>query len=135
MDPEQQSCPCGHVANLAGCCGRYLSGAELAPTPEALMRSRYTAFAIGSAQAIDYLVATQHPAHRAPDLRPALEANTAQIDGWERLEVRSATEAGDRGVVEFVATYRVGSERGELHERSDFLREDGRWYYTTGVVR
>ena len=30
---------------LAQCCGRYLDG-EAAPTAEALMRSRYTAFAL-----------------------------------------------------------------------------------------
>ena len=55
------TCPCGLPAPLAACCGRYHDGALAAPTPEALMRSRYAAFALGTPAAIDYLVATHHP--------------------------------------------------------------------------
>lgn len=50
---------------LAQCCGRYLDG-EAAPTAEALMRSRYTAFALRDE---DYLFRTWHPRTRpAPPL-------------------------------------------------------------------
>ena len=45
---------------LAQCCGRYLDG-EAAPTAEALMRSRYTAFALRDE---DYLFRTWHPRTR-----------------------------------------------------------------------
>lgn len=98
------------------------------------MRSRYTAFALGTAEAIEYLVASHHPDHRARDLREGLRASIAGVDGWERLEVLFAQVNGERGTVEFVATYRVGRERQELRERSEFVREAGRWLYTAGVV-
>jgi len=98
------------------------------------MRSRYTAFALGTSEAIDYLVATHHPDHREPDLAQGLAATARAIDAWEGLEVRSASEDGDAGTVEFVARYRQGGQRGELGERSSFVRERGRWLYTAGVV-
>ena len=98
------------------------------------MRSRYTAFALGTNEAIAYLVDTHRSEHRASDLREGLRASTASVDAWEQLEVRSAEVDGDRGTVEFVATYRVAGERMQLHERSQFVREDGRWFYTEGVV-
>ena len=111
------------------------AGERPAPTPEALMRSRYTAFSLGTAQAVEYLVETHHPDHRDPKLREGLLANVAGVDAWEGLRVISASSEGDRGVVEFVATYRVGGQEGRLHERSEFVREDGRWFYTTGTIR
>ena len=98
------------------------------------MRSRYTAFALGTAEAIEYLVATHHPDFREDDLREGLRASIASVDGWERLEVRFAEVDGERGTVEFVASFRVGRERRELHERSQFVREGGRWLYTEGAV-
>ena len=40
-------CPCGSGRAFDECCGPFLSGAAAAPTPEALMRSRYAAYALG----------------------------------------------------------------------------------------
>jgi SEC-C motif domain protein len=116
------------------CCGPYVFGELPAPDPESLMRSRYTAFALGTAEAVEYLVATHHPDHRPRELREGLRSSIAGIDAWEQLEVRFAKVDGDRGTVQFVATFRIGRERQELRERSEFAREDGRWFYTTGVV-
>ena len=47
--------------------------------------------------------------------------------------VHAAAE-GDAGIVEFVASFRRGGERGELRERSRFVREDGRWSYVDGEI-
>ena len=110
-------------------------GARPAPDPESLMRSRYTAFALRSSEALEYLVATHHPDHRAPDLREGLRASLSGVDAWEELSVGFSEVDGDRGTVEFVATYRVGKHRSELRERSKFVRERGRWFYTEGVVQ
>ena len=128
-------CPCGLPAALADCCGRYHAGAP-APTPEALMRSRYAAFAFGTPAGLDYLVATHHPDHRDPDLAAGLAASMAGIEAWEGLEVLEAPmPEGDEGRVAFVASYRLGDgTRGTLRERSSFERVDGRWFYTEGVV-
>ena len=53
-------CPCGGGI-FAACCGPFISGSRPAPTAEALMRSRYSAYVTGAA---DYLLATWHPASR-----------------------------------------------------------------------
>ena len=53
--PPKPGCPCGSTLPILRCCGPYIAGAELAPTAEALMRSRYTAYVM---QEEDYLRAT-----------------------------------------------------------------------------
>lgn len=38
--------------------------------------------------------------------------------------------------VEFIARYRIGGgSAARLHERSRFVREDGRWFYVDGVMK
>ena len=49
------TCPCGSGKPLSACCGPYLEGKEDPPTPEALMRSRYTAYTQGN---LDYIEKT-----------------------------------------------------------------------------
>jgi SEC-C motif-containing protein len=53
---------------------------------------------------------------------------------WINLEVRNSQEAGDAGVVEFVARCRVNGRAQRLHEISTFVRQDGRWYYIEGQI-
>lgn len=120
------ACPCGGGASLAACCGRYLDHFDSTPAPDAerLMRSRYTAFVLGRA---DYLLATWHASRRPGSLDPDEGAK------WLGLEVRSHRDtAEDRAEVEFVARWRVGGRAVRLHERSRFVREQGRWYYVDG---
>ena len=50
------ACPCGSGDDYAACCGRLHAGAP-APTAEALMRARYSAFAVGN---LGYLLGTYH---------------------------------------------------------------------------
>jgi SEC-C motif-containing protein len=94
------------------------------------MRSRYTAFCRGN---VDYLIATHHPTQRTPDERLSL-SQTVQTTTWLGLTVLQ-TEQGqagdDTGTVEFVAIYRSGSV-GQLHERSRFRKQKGRWFYVDG---
>lgn len=120
-------CPCFSGEMFGACCGPVLAGTAEAPTAEQLMRSRYTAFVVGD---VDHLLATWHPSTRpsALDLDPAVR--------WVRLDVVRRVRGGplDRdGIVEFRAHYRQGSERGELHEVSTFVREDGRWRYVAAA--
>ncbi|MCF8157155.1 MAG: SEC-C domain-containing protein [Rhodoferax sp.] len=133
MCPERESavkkieCPCGSGHDLADCCGRWHAGLTTgvhAPTPEALMRSRYSAYVLGL---IDYLAATWHPSTAPGDLE-------LQPVKWLGLEVRHAATAGDVGVVEFVARCRVNGRAERMHELSRFVREQGRWYYIDGQL-
>ena len=126
-------CPCGRLGAsrkplaFAQCCGRYLDDFAASPAPdaEALMRSRYSAFVRERA---DYLLATWHASQRPPsiDFDPGVK--------WLGLEVRQHRELDvTHAEVEFVARQKSpGSPAVRLHERSRFVREDGRWYYVDG---
>jgi SEC-C motif-containing protein len=121
------ACPCGG-ADYARCCGRHVDAGEPAPTAEALMRSRYTAYTLGREA---YLLATWHAT-----TRPAtLDLAAAPVPKWLGLEVkRHRMLADDRAEVEFVARYKVNGRAFRLHETSRFVREGGRWYYVDGDV-
>lgn len=120
------ACPCGTAQPYEACCGRFHRGAA-APGAELLMRSRYSAFAVGDEV---YLLATWHPSTRPDTLR--LDPSQQ----WTGLKV-VRTEAGgifdSTGVVEFEAHYRVGRRDSVLRETSRFLREAGRWFYVGPV--
>lgn len=124
------ACPCGSGQPYAACCGPRHDGSRPAETPEALMRSRYSAFARGDGA---YLLATREG-------RPARPGEQAELERWARsvvwigLEVREATppERPDEGFVFFVATYLEGRRLVSLAERSRFVRREGRWRYVEG---
>ncbi|SCL36685.1 SEC-C motif-containing protein [Micromonospora nigra] len=116
-------CPCGGGLPYGRCCGRLHAGATEAATAEALMRSRFAAFAVGD---IAYLLRSWHSTTRPARLR--LDPGQR----WTGLEVVDTAGGGlfdTTGVVEFHAHYRAGGRPGTLTERSRFVREDGRWFY------
>jgi len=117
-----RECPCGLGEAYESCCGRLHAGAP-APTAEALMRSRYSAFAVGDA---GYLLRTWHPSARprTVSLDPELR--------WTRLAVLETRDGGlfdATGTVQFRAIYVHDGQRGVLAETSRFVRLDGQWTY------
>lgn len=128
-----QLCPCGSRKPFAQCCQPLIEGGAPALTPAALMRSRYTAFCRGN---IDYLIATHHPSKRQPDDRRTLQ-NSVTSTEWLSLMVLSAPPPGPAesvGLVEFAAFYKKHGEFRQLHERSQFIKENGRWFYLQGEI-
>lgn len=122
-------CPCGSGRAYARCCGPLHAGAP-APTAEALMRSRYSAFVLGMEP---YLLASWHASTRPATLDLATQHPAPT---WLGLEVKHHESDSDRATVEFVARYRLGGGRAQRqHEVSRFVREDGRWYYVDGTLR
>jgi len=120
-------CPCGTGLSYAECCGRLHDGTVSAATAEQLMRSRYSAFAVGDPA---YLLATWHPSTRPRtlDLEPDVR--------WTGLDVLATTGGSllaAEGTVEFRASYRAGGRDGAQHENSRFVRDGGRWHYLDGV--
>ncbi|MEJ8675242.1 YchJ family protein [Chromobacterium amazonense] len=125
------ACPCGG-GDLAACCGRYhQSDAPPAPTAQALMRSRYSAYALGLEA---YLLATWHASTRPERLNLAEDAGVVKWIGLEIQRCEAGLDGDEAGLVEFVARYKVGGKAEHLHEVSRFVREDGRWYYVAGQV-
>jgi len=125
--PAPTPCPCGSAEPYTACCGRWHAGPRhlQAPSAEALMRSRYSAFVLGLG---DYLRDTWHP-----DTRPVQSPLLDPAVRWLGLDVRRcAVLDPDHAVVEFVARSKVGGRATRLHETSRFVREGGRWYYMDG---
>ncbi len=121
-------CPCGSGKGYTDCCARYLEGNEIAPSAEALMRSRYTAYTLLRE---DYLRATWHSSTRPTSLGLAEEMPTK----WIGLEVkRHEQQDADHALVEFVARYKVNGRAHRLHEVSRFVCEEGRWFYIDGEI-
>ncbi|MBO9331008.1 hypothetical protein GHR37_17820 [Achromobacter xylosoxidans] len=121
------ACPCGSSQAYPECCGRWHDGplALQAPSAEALMRSRYSAFVLDK---LPYLLATWHPSTRPA----ALEPNPPDLK-WLGLTVKQARDQdADHATVEFVARSRQAGRAHRLHELSRFVREDGKWYYVDG---
>ncbi|HEY3300420.1 MAG TPA: YchJ family metal-binding protein [Methylophilaceae bacterium] len=107
------------------CCQRYHAG-NPAPTALELMRSRYSAYALGLEA---YLLATWHISTCPTSL--AL-ANDNHIK-WVSLlvkEYKLLTE--NTASVEFIARYKVNGKAESLHEISLFEKNNGYWFYIRG---
>ena len=130
---QNAPCPCQSGKRAKGCCGPILKGEE-ATTPEALMRSRYTAYATGT---VHHIIRTTHPSG------PHFEPNPAQWHAsvrsfcsatqFEGLTVHSQAIDGDRGEVHFTATLRQSGTQTTMEERSLFFKQNGRWLYHSAL--
>lgn len=123
-------CPCGSAKQFLDCCQPLLDGG-LASGPEALMRSRFTAFAQKN---MDYIRVTTDP---QTVLSFDMDGTRAWAESAEffKLEVLRAAEQGNKGLVEFKAHFRAGDAAPEVHhEISKFRKQAGRWYFREGKV-
>ncbi|PZR52998.1 hypothetical protein DNL40_09725 [Xylanimonas oleitrophica] len=136
--PDDARCPCLSGDAYGACCGPVHSGDRPAVTAEALMRSRYSAYAVGHEA---WLRASWHPRTRPASLD--LDDDVT----WRRLDIVGTRAGGpfdEQGEVEFAAWWRSATtgERGRLHEVSRFVRgpaprpgERGPWLYVDGDVQ
>lgn len=118
-------CPCQYGEPYGVCCQPYHLG-EVAGSPEALMRSRYSAFAMGLAE---YIHESWHPSTRPA--RRSTERGEAS-EQWARLQVLSSDVDSQYGYVHFCATCCDQGRWYVLEEHSRFVCENGRWYYLDG---
>lgn len=129
-------CPCGEPGTLSQCCGPVIAGDRQAMTAVELMRSRYSAFALGSTSpdAAAHLLRSWDPDTRPNDL--GFEPGRAWT-GLEVIEIERGGALDATGIVAFRASFTdsgAGRSTPEtLTERSSFRRVDGRWVYTAGV--
>lgn len=121
-------CPCCSGQPFASCCGPLLDG-QPATSPEAVMRSRYTAFCLNK---VEYLYQTLAHEYRAGFDPAEVGAWNAQTR-WTGLEVLDASIQGTQGEVYFRASFVRQGRAQTLVERSRFIVRDGRWYYLDGV--
>ena len=128
---ETQQCPCGQQNSYDECCGTIIDGKQVAKTAEALMRSRYTAFALNK---MDHIRNSHDPSTRSELDMEGNQAWSSRAD-WKSLKIvktEKGTEEDDNGVVEFIARYDMEGEPQEHHELSTFRKVKGQWYFVDG---
>ncbi|MBF0785224.1 YchJ family protein [Muribacter muris] len=125
-------CPCQSTMPYAQCCRPFHTGEQLPQTAEQLMRSRYTAY---TRQDIDYIVNTTVPSQQPLLDRKAMQ-QWAATTRWAGLTiVAHQPQLGKlHSSVEFHAFFDTENGRQSHHERSLFVRIDGRWYFVDPTV-
>ena len=118
-------CYCDTGLLFENCCGLYLQNNQKAPTALALMRSRYSAYAIHNA---DYLLETTYISERKYYSKTEI-LKWATANKWQKLEILSSAE----NTVEFKAYFLDANQKLQTHyEFSTFKFENGAWFYLDG---
>ena len=125
------SCPCSSGALFSECCGKFITTKQHPPTAESLMRSRYTAYAIGE---IEYLTRTLPLMDRKKFDRAGAKIWSEQSE-WLGLEVLEVKENSPvHATVEFKAKFKIGDEEHIHHEKSRFEKQMDRWFLIDGKI-
>lgn len=124
-------CPCGSKKNYGLCCEPIIMSKKPATTAEQLMRSRYVAFTLAN---VDYLLKSHHSKSRPLKDRKNILIWAKKIN-WLGLIIHN-TSLGlinhEQGYVEFSAMYSENGKLEVIHEKSLFVRENGKWVYLSG---
>ena len=121
-------CPCHSGEKYKKCCQPYHKGI-LPKTALLLMRSRYSAYALGI---IEYIMTTTHPNN--PDASIALSDWQTSI-----AEFSKTTQFIGLSILEFVdgeneayVTFEARFDHGFMKEKSRFYKMNGKWLYHSG---
>jgi SEC-C motif domain protein len=128
----QNLCPCSSSLSYTACCEPIISGRKDAVTAQELMRSRYSAFTQAN---VDYLMRSHSAKTRPIKERKSIEKWGKSVV-WMGLTIiqTQAGEVDDEiGYVEFKALYLENGKPEQIHEKSLFQRENGKWVYVSGV--
>ena len=128
------TCLCGSGKPFASCCEPYLTFKEKPKSVRQLVRARFCAYKLGAGTWREFLLRTWHPAAH-PSINMADLTNDSFVT-WKDLDIVAAQQKGDKGGVEFKATYETRDGDQKLHhERALFVRVKGVWYYVEGAVK
>jgi len=96
------------------------------------MRSRYSAYVCDDNE---YLWQTWQPQTRPTELAEVSSASVGLVwCGLQILACRQGLAQDSCGEVEFIARYECDGERGQLHELSQFVKQQARWFYLRGEI-
>jgi SEC-C motif-containing protein len=128
-----KNCPCGSGREYSACCETYIKGRAKAPTAEALMRSRYSAYV---EHEIDYIINTC--VNRDEDgIDHKSTRDWSEKSKWLGLKIVSTEKGGisdKKGTVEFEATYERDGLKDIHHETAKFKKENDEWLYEEGTI-
>jgi len=127
-----EKCPCGSGELYGKCCKPYIKGKKNAPTAEALMRSRYSAYVLHE---IDYIIDT---CHKKENMNRAGIEDWSEKSNWQGLKIISTSGGGiddNSGTVIFEATYLRKDGLKHIHsEEATFTKKEERWLYEDGKI-
>ncbi|ADN08691.1 SEC-C motif domain protein [Sulfurimonas autotrophica DSM 16294] len=119
-------CICGNDLDFNECCGPVIEQKKAAQTPDELMRSRYSAYVLANGEYLVYSSAAQN--RYMNDITLIEEfSNSVKWLGLNVLHVKIDS-------VEFKAYYRDNEGIKVLHEKSNFIKENGLWKYADGEL-
>jgi SEC-C motif domain protein len=133
---DATACPCQSSIVYGDCCGRYHNGSakQSAPDALALMRSRYSAYALGLA---DYILNTTHRENK--QFRRNLKAWRLEVtDYCQRTQflglkiLDNAMLNEQVATVTFQAMLLQDEKPYQLNEKSLFYKVGARWLYYSG---
>ena len=123
-------CPCQSGQKYKKCCAIYHKGA-LPKDALTLMKSRYSAYAVGDSR---YIIRTTHPDNS--DYTDDTQAWRESIDHFcketefEGLKILDWVDDEEEAFV----TFRALLSGGKMIEKSRFLKEKERWLYIDGEI-
>ena len=125
-------CFCNSSQLFEYCCQPIILGKRIAETAEQLMRSRYSAFVVAN---INYLMNTHHPSTRPSKEKKSILkwARSVKWMGLEILHTKQGQADDNEGFVEFKASFIEDGTLANIHENSFFVKENGKWYYKSGI--
>ena len=134
MSETTDVCPCGSGKKYADCCEAIIKGTIKAPTAEALMRARYTAYV---KHEIDFIINSCEKGEKIAEIDRKATEDWSKNSTWHGLKILR-TEPGkepDTEIVEFEATYTQKGIRDVHHEIGGFKKINGEWFYSEGMIR
>lgn len=130
---ENQLCLCGSGQDYSDCCEPYILGKKTAPTAEALMRSRFVAYAQKDEA---YLLSSWDTScKKRPESIDFSKEEDIVWSGLKIVQCKKGGEKDEKGIVEFKAHYILDGEPHTMHEISRFIKKDHCWFYLDGLVK
>lgn len=127
-------CPCHSGKNYSNCC-KPLHDGGFPENALALMRSRYSAYAL---QKPEYIIRTTHPDN------PTYKENYnqwiqeiyhfCQNTQFQKLDILEVIEGTDKSYVTFNAQILQNSQNKELVEKSYFVKDESQWLYRDAIT-
>jgi len=144
-------CYCQSGQSFKECCALFIQGQHLPASAEQLMRSRFSAYCEGSAQAMQYLAQSYHPKSQAEN--PVSEITAfAKVAHFISLEIIQSSdpslipgplqqqlsewidpEQDLYATVHFKARFIMHDKLHLLEESSRFIRSNQQWLYLDGA--
>jgi len=132
---NKKLCPCQSKKPYIDCCKKYLDGKKKPQNAKDLMRSRFSAYALGH---VDYIIETSHPKNACfqKDLKTLKDEilRFCKETSFENLEILDFIEEKDKAFVTFIAYLKANKKDMTFTEISHFEKLNGNWLYLDGQL-